>query len=477
MVAAHASDPKYLIEFTGNARDAAAKLKTLANSGPLAVSKDHKLAAMLPDALDRDSLAPKVAVRITDLHAMLIPGLIFESEAAKQGMHLAIDPGRLGTVIKDLDAAGFDWTPIHGALGDAVTEATARFTAALQELPDEARTITTEHMLYDDDPNNAGTATWYDWVSPSMLMAGGGGSAAVAEFMALIPDAIYSGTPGGRDPDGPFGAAIEQMAASVGRDISGMGDSAQAAAVAAWFKRTRPPHGLQHYIEDSTMEVERRAAATPAERFEPLYVVGWRKAYPLLNALWPHAVHDIVTDTGALAVAMGVHATGGLTPQILTALTDELREYLPFALSDSNAKRTAEVKQALRHADAGGDRKEDLSADAKAQLQADDAFQQFKRDVEACGIDQHLLMATTMMRAEHAAGLLFLNGKLNHDKFWKERAAARTPSNIQSVFNTKVSVTTANEAAEWGSVLPANTSKQLVAGKFTLIRIHSIQIV
>jgi hypothetical protein len=467
MVANASANPKYQLKFVGNPRTDEAKMKSLASAGPLLAAKEQVLAALLPDAWGREEHAPDVAIPMGDIHSILLPGTLLDSTSAKQGLHMAVEPGRLASLMQALDDAGMDWTPIRGSASEAVPKATARVTAALLALPDDQRTIAAEHIMHDGDADNPATDTWYDWVCPHMLMAGGGGMAAVAEFMALVPDAIFSGEPGGRE-DGTFQAAVEQMAASVGRDISSLGSSAQAAAVVAWFKRTRPPAGLAAYVDDYTMEIERRAGATPAERFEPLFKAGWRTAYPLLDQLWPSPVDDIITDTGALASALGVNAADGLTPRTLTAISNELADVISFAASEDNVRRTAEVRRAAKLADQGGDKKEDLSADAKAQLQSDQSFQAFKAEVEACGIDEHTRMAEVMLRATHGAGLLFLNGKLNHDKFWKERAGARTDSAIQSAFNKAVSYTTANNPAEWGSVLPASTAKKLVAGRLTL---------
>jgi hypothetical protein len=467
MAAQVTSNPKFEIKYVGNPRSQDEKLASLASPGTLLVAKEHVLAKLLPDALDVESHSPAVGITIGDLHTMMLPGALLDGEAAKNGVHLAVEADRFAHLLHSLDEAGFDWTPIKGPLAQAATAATRRITAAMVLLPEEKRLIKESETMYHGSETNPATESWYDWVTPQMLMASGGGMPALAEFLALVPDAIYDGTPGGRE-DGNFQAAVEQIAASVGRDISALGYGAQGAAVAAWFKRTRPPDGLASYVEDAMMEVERRAGSTPAERFEPLFVTGWRSAYPMLGKLWPDPVADIVTDTGALASTMGISVAGGLTAQIIKAVTNELADHIAFATSDDNATRTAEVRRAMKLAEQGGDKKEDLSADAKAQLQADHDFQAFKADIEACGLDKHTTTAKRMLEATHAAGILFLNGKLNHDKFWKERAGARTDSAIQSVFNTAVSVSTAKKEMEWGSILPMSTAKKLVAGKLTI---------
>ena len=118
-------------------------------------------------------------------------------------------------------------------------------------------------------------------------------------------------------------------------------------------------------------------------------------------------------------------------------------------MSPNNTDRTTEVVNAHRNASKDGADKE-LSAQAKHQLQTDTTFQLLTTTIEAIPVGDHVATAKAMLEAKHGAGLLFLNGKINHDKWMKERGGARTLSAIQSIFNTAVSYTTAGVAAEWG---------------------------
>ena len=52
------------------------------------------------------------------------------------------------------------------------------------------------------------------------------------------------------------------------------------------------------------------------------------------------------------------------------------------------------------------------------------------------------------------------NNKFNHEKYWKERAGARTEASVQGVFNAAVSFTTAGDTAEWGAILPEGLGKR-----------------
>ena len=103
-------------------------------------------------------------------------------------------------------------------------------------------------------------------MSPALLMAGDGGPEIVAQWMAMVPNAVYKEKEGGRNGD-YFTDLLMMMESAVGRDLSRLAGGPIAAAVATWFKSTRAPAGMVPHVEDPTVEIERRAQATPTERF------------------------------------------------------------------------------------------------------------------------------------------------------------------------------------------------------------------
>jgi hypothetical protein len=456
---------RYEMTLVGKPTTHAATAKALANGGPLLIAPDHVLATMLPDALDRVSHAPQVVINTADMHGTFVGGMLFEPAITAQGMHLSVVDRRWTVLLQELDNAGCDFEPVSGDMKTAWPTVAIKMTAAVKTLPRDKRAIVKADVFYDKDPDNAATDSWFDWITPAALMSGDGGPEVLAQFMQCFPNAMYAGSDYGREGDS-FSACIEQVLASVGRDVSSLTHRAQAAAVAAWFKRTCPPPLLIPWIEEPMDEVERRAAALPSARYEPVFKIGWTRI-PQLRKLWPGDVEDIVSDTSAFATSMGVAGLEhGLTAQAVKALLTAMQDYGSFAIASDNATRTAEVVRAYKRVDS--DKTGELSSEAKAQLQADAGFQQFKTEVEVINIEMHVEIAKATLATQHGAGLLFLNGKLTHDKFWKERAGARTESTIQAVFDCAVSYTTAGVAAEWGSVLPTGTAKKILAGTFTL---------
>ena len=409
--------------FAGNPSTNAAKLKALAHGGPLVVATDHRLHAMMPDAFNDAASAGKT-VLMADFEAMVMDAMLIDSEITKDGVHFVVQPARYKQLLAELGNTGnMDWSAIQGSMDEVFPIAKERFVPVIKALPAEKRTISAADVIYDGSKDDAQTGTWYDWLTPAVLMASGGGMPALAQFRAIARNGFCKETDGGRKAD-DFTDLLTQISGSVGRDVSAISQAGQAAAVAAWVRKTQPPSNFTVYISNPTVEVERRAAESIAERFEPLFIVGWRGAYPSLSELWPKEVTEVTTQTAGLASCLGAGGLdGGVTPQGMTALITVLNEYKAFATSSDNEARTVEVVRAYKQAASG--HKEEMSADAKAELQSDSAFQKFKADVEACGGGDYVAMAKAMLKSEHGAGLLFLNGKFAHDKFWKERLGAR----------------------------------------------------
>ena len=466
MAATHPAT-RYTMQFVGNPTTAAAKCKAMAKGGPLLIAPDQVLSAMLPDALDRTTHAPNVVINMIDVQSALVGGIVFEPGVMESGVHFSVETARWMQLLKDMTDAGFAFEPVPGEMAKAWPEVSLRLVEAAKNLPLEKRLIKAADVLFDGNQDDAATGTWYDWMAPSMLVSGEGGPEVLAQFQALLPNAMYAGTDYGRKGDS-FKATLEQIECSVGRDISSLDNRAKAAAVAAWTKRTRPPKLLIPWVGDPMEEVERRAQPTVAGRFEPLFNMGWHRITEL-RKLWPEEMDDPADTAGALASGLGVAGLeNGLTPQAISALLTALRNYASFAASSTNAGRSADVLRAYRSAASADKNGETLTIDAKAQLQGDASFQQLKAKVEGIGIDDHSAIVTAMLESDHGAGLLFLNGRMNHDKFWKERAGARTEASIQTVFNNAVSYTTAGEAADWGAILPEGVGKRLVSGDFAV---------
>ena len=469
------TDPTTVEEFAfgykGSPGSDNAKLKSLENEGPLVIAKDHVLAIMLKGALDTVSEAPKVVIDLTSMHAATLAHFIYEDEIWKGGMHMAVKSARYSHLFYHLVQAGLDYSPIGVVKGKealAWKEARRRIATTFTLLDVEKKVLAESDVLRDADSDNAGSGTWFDWMTPKLIATGGGGKEAVAQFANLTPGCFNKTKDHGGRASTEFIDLLDHIEHRL--EISALPSSAQAAAVAAWIRRTAPPGGYVSYVMpcDVVCEIERRACKTQAERFQPLFEEDWRMVYPQLNTLWPLPVTDVVNMTAGLAVQLGIgDAAEGLTPQMLTAQSAMLDNLLAFAVSIGNKQRTTEVVDAHlsgRTAPTDGE----LSSEAKHQLQSNPTYMALVKDVEALPAAEHVQIAKAALEADHPAGLLFLHGKFAAGRVWKERAGARTDATINSVFNEAVSYSLAGEQMEWGVVLKDGVGKSMfIAGKLT----------
>ena len=96
---ASVTDPEYAFEYVGAPGTTAGKLNSLAAEGPLLIATDHKLAILLPGALDAATNAPKVTITQTVAHGMFIGGVVFDPAVGWGGMHFAVSADRLACLL------------------------------------------------------------------------------------------------------------------------------------------------------------------------------------------------------------------------------------------------------------------------------------------------------------------------------------------------------------------------------------------
>ena len=96
-------------KFTGNPTTNAAKLKALANGGPLVVAHDHWLPAMMPNAF-ADAAGGGKVVCMADFEAMGLDAMLLDDRVAKEGVHFVVLPARYKQLLVDVGSSGnMDW--------------------------------------------------------------------------------------------------------------------------------------------------------------------------------------------------------------------------------------------------------------------------------------------------------------------------------------------------------------------------------
>lgn len=455
-----APDARFGFSFYGNPASIEDSISALSAHPVLIMGPENVLTNLLPGALDYETFKPNVGVPMYAINLMFDGGIVMESAVLNHGVHFIWKPERLQKMCKDLDAGGMTWEPIEGLDVIAFPKAARAITSALRMLPDDQRLLVHGDFIYDSvDPANAETKTWFDAMTPQLLISGCvNGMEILAQFGSIIPDWF---TKENRESD-EFVSAIAQIQGSVGRDISSLPIRAQAAVIAQWAKRTKAPPDMEPYTLDPSLEIERRACPDEQSRFAPLFRTGWRDAYPFLNKLWLGDVDDVVINTSGLLIGLGI-AAGSVTPQSMRALSIAIKDYEAFATGSTNEQRTAQIIHAHKHADDD----KDESADTKAILQANAPYQAFRASIEKHAPDDHMGIARTAMGANHAAGFLYLNGLMKGDTFYKERAGGRTEAILQAIVNKAVARNARGEECdEWTNLIPEGFAKKLIAGRF-----------
>ena len=158
MIALPVTHAKYAFSFVGAPADDAARALTLANNGPLLVATDHILSVMLPESLERAANAPRVAIKINDIHGAFVAGALLADDLVGCGMHFALGVTRTAQFCKDLDEAGLDKTPVKGTREEAWLTIKDRIVELLKTLPTAMRTITRADVFFDDQQGHCESA-------------------------------------------------------------------------------------------------------------------------------------------------------------------------------------------------------------------------------------------------------------------------------------------------------------------------------
>ena len=212
-------------KLAGNPTTNAARLKAMAHGGPLVIAHDHWLSAMMPDAL-ADAAEGGKKVYMADLDQMVLDAMLIDSDVAKKGVHFGILPARYKQLLVDVGNSGnMDWSPVYGDIDSVLPTVKSRFIPVIKALTEDKRTLTAADLLYDGNDDNAETGVWYDWLTPAVLMASGGGMPACTQFRAITRDGLCKEDEGGRKSD-DFNDLLGQILGSVGRDVSNISQRA-----------------------------------------------------------------------------------------------------------------------------------------------------------------------------------------------------------------------------------------------------------
>jgi len=263
------ANPKYDLNYVGRVSSAATKAAALADAGPLETAVGHWTAGIMPDVVDT-SAAPTLRVNMHALEYVFLPGALFSAPLKKAGMHWSVEASRLAKFMQDLDSSGFDSSPIPGFACNALPVLMRRVRAHMREhFTSAQRLIDDADVVFDGDLSDANTDSWYDFMTPGLLIGNDDDAIMVAHFKLLLPFS-YNTTDRASDR---FEAGLRGVEAGLRNPaFKEMTHIAQAALVVMFLRSTRPPLALDIYMEvDSiSLELARRGFTTADARFAPL---------------------------------------------------------------------------------------------------------------------------------------------------------------------------------------------------------------
>lgn len=179
---------RFTFEIAGNPTTTPTRIKQLATIPFMLIGPDNPLAQLLPGALNTTDYAPKVGITIKDIKYLMLGGVALAPGVANGGIHFIIDPIRLTKFFSDIDAqVGAVYTPIHGNAATAMPRVARVVADLISKLPIEQRLLEAADVFYDGTPDDAGSDSCFDWITPLMFITGEGHEL-LAQFIPLLPE-------------------------------------------------------------------------------------------------------------------------------------------------------------------------------------------------------------------------------------------------------------------------------------------------
>ena len=137
------SNTRYAITYAGGVTTNTAVLTAATHDGPLFIARDHMLAKMMPGVFEDGggTIPATVPISQLDVQYLMLNGVLFDAGFKEKGCHGLVRAARLANLLKDVDNAGFDDSPVLGKEETAMPVVAQRLYLAVAALPPDKRTI------------------------------------------------------------------------------------------------------------------------------------------------------------------------------------------------------------------------------------------------------------------------------------------------------------------------------------------------
>ena len=441
------------------------RLNSLAGGGPLWVHPLNNVAR---------ALKTKYVIKAdggTCIHqhlidSIMIPLVIFDNDARKLSARFAFTAESITRWFKTVGDADVVFYP--GSEPNDIAQAIDKaklptFTVTPHDflLPDEL-------ALYGEDQDGETTATSDTGTFFDHIAIGHFKPCDLARFKMLMSHHYTA-----QDRSGViFQGLAETMIATLTNDPGEDKQKAQATMVLIMINSTRPPYSMRRYCDpDDTATEIGLMGRSAAERFAPCLEAQWQQ-FAELNALWPNetAVEGMCDRVQALAAGLALPGANEPTYAGVINLCQSIAPYVKGLLSTTAAERTAEIISAFRTArDTDRTAKETtMTSEQMLTMQGDAKYRKLVTDLDAIVAKGGNIIeqVTTMLCAEHAAGVMFGGGTKINIAFWRDRAGLQAMDAIAGSINKSLAFDRTSTAQDWGIMVEASHCKEFIRGDF-----------
>lgn len=451
------------------------------------MAAEHCIVQVLGAALPAPNAQGFVLISQRLLHYLVDEQLLFADDVLDSHPSWALKHSRATQLFAALDAAGCDWEPITDSnLRLSAQTFARRMAGAVAALPAADRTITLADCLVAPRAN---LPSFWPHITARLLMGADAHAGMWVQFRALFPSAFADS----ELTSASFLNLFDTLASICGGpNFAALPLPAQAVQAVKFVRRTRSPTELAFFMPatECLMGIL-RLADNEAERFLPLFELGWR-SYSVLHAAFPNEMDGLSSARLVTTAAVRLGAGTQLTNPVVHAVCDAFRLHvtdmeisevrgasndarLTWLLSRT-AERRVDPSSNPSHKGGGGSTK--LSDEQWDELYKKPAYKTLYGELDALNtapIDD-VLVASKMMSALHPAGLLFLAGDTLRQPLWRKFSGV-VDTSLDSAINNALSVDAKGQRQpHWGPVVKTGLGKVMVTGRFALRGDHKLDL-
>jgi hypothetical protein len=430
-MAAHApvDAGKHMLYYAAGA-NAGARTDSLSNDGPLLARANSWWAAALGHRLVvRAGGDVEVPISIVTF----VTGESWAYSAAVRQRNLTGRPNlaSLGQLTADKEAAGLAWARCE-------TQEDARLAYTAIEVDPALAALDVGQI---DGHVGAPLGNFFDSLSVDLLLEGDASNSVVVQVRGLLQQV----SPADRALPA-FARLLQRVLTEAGPAVAALDPDEQAAEVAAWLRRTRVKPAALMWLPRAAqrnVEMARRCRPTPAERFQPLYERGWRRAFPSLSALMPHVSSGDAALEHARAFAQRLGKSGDFDDAMAAAVDLHAKGALRHLEADSDLRAASDEDRIAAAAKYTDTKDKESQSQELDKLHSQSSYKDLLSKLEALNTatKDTIKIGQLLLSHGHPAGaLVMLSKRSPGEPVWKVAKEVQSAAVVRDVMNIALSI-------------------------------------